>query len=296
MLDQYFGVKELYEVVLKAKVPMQFGARRLEEGEPVLYFENVNISLLSERNSPIMARGGWSNMPRVIWEDRSEVTFSLTEGVMSSISMGILLSANMTEKQKGVSLAVPIREGPFELNDDGGFYLSHKPIFPPEKKVFIYEYERDVGQQKVYGKMDKDEKDEGKSRINPLTGEYEPYIFIFKDKELTIEADATKHYMVDYYYEYKDEALIYLIQKERFNGLFTLEGKFYSKDENEGIKYTNLIYMPKVRVVSDINLRLGERADPTTSVFNIVGMPEKTDDSNNLIVRITRLNKDIDDD
>ena len=52
--------------------------------------------------------------------------------------------------------------------------------------------------------------------------------------------------------------------------------------------------MPKVRVVSDINLRLGERADPTTSVFNIVGMPEKTDDSENLIVRITRLNQDID--
>lgn len=287
MIDQYFGVKELYEVVLKAKVPMQFGSRRLEEGEPVLYFENVSISMLSERNSPIMARGGWSNMPRVIWEDRSEVTFSLTEGVMSSISMGILLSANMTEKQEGTSIAVPIREGPFELDTGGGFYLNHYPILPPQKKVFIYEYERDVGQRKVYGTIDK-------TRYNPLTGETEPYIILFDDKQKTIEADATKHYMVDYYYEYKDEALIYLIQKERFNGLFTLEGKFYSKDENGGLNYTNLIYMPKVRVVSDINLRLGERADPTTSVFNIVGMPEKTDDSNNLIVRITRLNQDID--
>ena len=279
MIDQYFGVKELYEVVLKAKVPMQFGSRHLEEGEPVLYFENVNISLLSERNSPIMARGGWSNMPRVIWEDRSEVTFSLTEGVMSSISMGILLSANMTEKQEGTTLAVPIREGPFKLDSDDSFVLNHMPIFPPKKKVFIYEYERDVGQKKVYGDI--------VQKIHNIAGEEVPRVKIR-------EADATKHYIVDYYYEYKDEALIYLIQKERFNGLFTLEGKFYSKDENDGLNYTNLIYMPKVRVVSDINLRLGERADPTTSVFNIVGMPEKTDDSNNLIVRITRLNQDID--
>jgi len=54
------------------------------------------MSVLSERNSPIMARGGWSNLPRVIWEDRSEVTFSLVEGVMSSVSMGILLSADVT--------------------------------------------------------------------------------------------------------------------------------------------------------------------------------------------------------
>jgi hypothetical protein len=279
MIDQYFGVKELYEVVLKAKVPMQFGSRRLEEGEPVLYFENVSISMLSERNSPIMARGGWSNMPRVIWEDRSEVTFSLTEVVMSSISMGILLSANMTEKQEGTSIAVPMREGPFELDSDNCFILNHMPILPPRKKVFIYEYERDVGQKKVYGEI--------VQNIHNIAGEEIPRIRVK-------EADATKHYMVDYYYEYKDEALIYLIQKERFNGLFTLEGKFYSKDENDGLNYTNLIYMPKVRVVSDINLRLGERADPTTSVFNIVGMPEKTDDSNNLIVRITRLNQDID--
>ena len=52
--------------------------------------------------------------------------------------------------------------------------------------------------------------------------------------------------------------------------------------------------MPRVRVVSDINLRLGERADPTTSVFNIVGMPEKTEESDNLVVKVMHLGKDID--
>ena len=56
MLDQYFGTKELYEVVLKTKAPMQFGSRYLEEGEPVLYFKNINMALLSERSVPIMAR------------------------------------------------------------------------------------------------------------------------------------------------------------------------------------------------------------------------------------------------
>jgi len=286
MLDQYFGVKELYEVVLKAKVPMQFGSRKLEIGEPVLYFENVNISLLKERSSPVMARGGWANMPRVIWEDRSEVNFTLSEGVMSSISMGILFSANVTEKQKNEVMAVPKREGPFSLDENYRVSLEHWPIDYPQKKTFIYEYARDVAQKKIYGK-----------KIYGITDAWQnevPTIELFEDKECTQHADGMKEYIIDYYYEYKDEALVYLIQKERFNGLFTLEGKFYSKDENEGINYTNLIYMPKVRVVSDINLRLGERADPTTAVFNIIGMPEKTDDSNNLIVRIVRLNENID--
>jgi len=68
-----------------------------------------------------------------------------------------------------------------------------------------------------------------------------------------------------------------------------LEGRFYSKDENEGKNYTNILYMPKVRVSSNINLRLGERADPTVSTFNIVGLPETVGDHKNLIVEFTRL-------
>jgi len=50
MIDQYFGVKELYEVVLRAKTPMNFGSRYIEEGEPVLYFENISMSSLREQN------------------------------------------------------------------------------------------------------------------------------------------------------------------------------------------------------------------------------------------------------
>jgi len=286
MLDQYQGVKELYEVVLKAKVPMRFGERRLEAGEPVLYFENINMALLTEQSNPIMARGGWGNMPHVIWEDRSEVRFTLSEGVLSSISMGILLSAAVTERQNQKPLYVQMKEGPFIDKNNAILYDDAKDLFtydadnktaqidlkyPPDlkHKVFIYEYARDVAQKKVYGT-------------------YEAPQTIYVN-----DANPEKQYIVDYYFEYLDEALIYTITKERFAGLFTLEGKFYSKDENDGINYTNVLYMPKVRIVSDINLRLGERADPTTSVFNIIGMPETTDGDRNLILRTVRLNTNI---
>jgi hypothetical protein len=40
-MDQYFGHKELYEVVLRAKTPMQFGDRHIEAEEPVLYFDHI---------------------------------------------------------------------------------------------------------------------------------------------------------------------------------------------------------------------------------------------------------------
>ena len=287
MIDQYFGVKELSEVVLRAKTPMQFGSRYIEAEEPVLYFENINMAVVSEKSNTIMARGGWANMPRVIWEDRSEVLFNMSEGVMSSISMSILLSSNVTTNKEDKPLLVPKREGPFELYEKDEnhhiLYLSHQPIYYPTKKMFIFEYERDVAQKKVYGKQL--DVDDPFDRI---------CMAVYEDKNLQVPADTSKEYLVDYYYEYGKKALIYTVQKERFNGLFTLEGKFYSKDENEGKNYTNVLYMPRVRIVSDINLRLGERADPTMSVFNIIGLPETTTDKKNMILEITRLSEDID--
>lgn len=270
MIDSYFGTKELYEVALKANTPMTFGSRRIEKGEPVLYFEKVNMAMLNEQNRPIMARGGWGNMPHVIWEDRSEMTFTLTEGVMSAVGMGILTSASVLTKEqaRNGNLYLPKKEGPFSLDVFSKNYtLSRVPA--KEKQIFCYEYAYDVIQKRVD--------------------------FELQDNVLSIKnGDINKEYLIDYYFRYGEEALCYLIEKERFNGTFLLEAKFYTKDENDGINVTNVITMPKVRVVSDINLRLGERADPTVSVFNIIAMPDRAEDSENLLMKIVRLDEDID--
>ena len=298
MTDQYFGHKELYEVALKAKTPMQFGTRYIEEGEPVLYFDNVNMSLLTEQNRPIFARGGWANMPRIIWDERSEVQFQMIEGVMSSVGMGILLSANVLSEKDKTPLYVNKRETPQAfpdetLTDSKGnpvtyIRISHEPIFYPTKKIFIFDYNRKTIQDKIYGKF-------GGMELDGF-GQPTYKILLYKDKNLTETVENNRIYVIDYYYKYEDEdgALIYSVQKERFNGLFTLEAKFYSKDENDGYNYTNVLFMPKVRIVSNINLRLGERADPTVSTFNIIGMPETVGDQKNLIMDITRLMRSVD--
>ena len=284
-MDQNFGHKELYEVVLRAKVPMQFGDRYIEAEEPVLYFDNIQMSVLTEQNRPVFARGGWGNMPRVIWDERSEVQFQMIEGVMSSVGMGMLLSSNVLSEQDKQPLYINMREGPFKLTN-GHIDLRHRPVGANIRKTFIFQYDRNNIQTKLYGK-----------RIEGIVDPFERpvnRIEIYQDKNCTIPAENSSEYMIDYYYEYEDEALIYTVEKERFNGLFTLEAKFYSKDENEGMNYTNILYMPKVRIVSNINLRLGERADPTVSTFNIIGLPETVGDQKNLIMEITRLGEDID--
>ena len=298
MMDQYFGHKELYEVVLRAKVPMQFGKRYIEAEEPVLYFNNVNMSLLTEQNRPIFARGGFGNMPRVIWDERSEVQFQMVEGVMSSVGMSILLSANVLSEQDKKPLYIPMKEtlrpaGSKEIETDGVsrvfpyIELKHEPVNYPIKKVFIFKCDRNAIQHNLYGRYTSVVDD------NNVTHHR---VALSYDKNFTQPVENNREYVIDYYYKYEEdkEALIYSVEKERFNGLFTLEAKFYSQDENEGMRYTNILYMPKVRIVSNINLRLGERADPTVSTFNIIGMPENVGESRNLIMEITRLEEDID--
>ena len=287
MMDQYFGHKELYEVVLRAKEPMYFGSRYIEADEPVLYFDDINMSLITEQNRPVFARGGWQNMPRVIWDERSEVSFQLTDGVMSSVGMSILLGSNVISEKDKQPLYIHMKEGPKPCSFNNVLDLKHWPVEYPIKKTFIFTNENNMIQKKIYGR---------KYRTNLQIEEKEDYprLEIFSDKNYEKPITNGGNFVIDYYYKYEDEALIYSVQKERFNGLFTLEAKFYSKDENEGNNYTNVLFMPKVRIVSDINLRLGERADPTVSTFNIIGLPETVGDQKNLIMEITRLGEDID--
>lgn len=295
MIDQYFGHKELYEVVFRARAPMQLGNRYIEAQEPVLYFENVKLSFLSEDSYPILARGGWGNMPQVIWNDRKEVEFQLIEGIISSTGMGILLGSNILTSQKDEPLYIHIKEGPLqpnvkidEVTNQEYTYvdLKYNPVDASIRKTFIFECYGDVIQNKIYGKRIK-------GVVNPF-GNIVNRIALYEDKNCTIPAKSSQEYVVDYYYKYGDEVIIYSIGQERLNELFTLEAKFYSKDENEGHNYTNILYMPKVKIVNNINLQLGERANPTVSTFNIIGMPETVGDQKNLIVKITRLDEEID--
>ena len=97
MTLQELGIKDLETVCIKTREEVAFGNRVLEPGEPVLYFDNVQIGLLSEQVTPVMARGGWGNEPLVIWEDRKETMFSFTNGTLNAVSFNLLLNDNMLQ-------------------------------------------------------------------------------------------------------------------------------------------------------------------------------------------------------
>ena len=267
MDDQYFGMKEIYEVVLRTTERMQLGNRMLEKGEPVTYFDSIQIASLTESIRPIAARGGRRNDPLVIWEDRENVTFRMTMGVLSDIGFALLTNAKIIPKPD--TMYVSAREI-IELDDNGdGFVANHNVA--ANKPYFFFEYSNRLIQKK----------------IKPQTFDLESGQFSFGEEY------ANTTVLVDYQFIYDNNASIYVLERERFNGLFELEGKINRKGEVDGVNRTSLFRLPKARITSNLNIIVGNNAAPTLSNFNILATPQKTQYSDYSVVEIFMLDENV---
>lgn len=261
---QEMGIKDLEHVVLKARDYMEIGPYSFVPGEPVLYFRNIQIALLSENTQVVAARGGFLNQPRVVWEDRSDTTFQFSNGTLNQISLNMLLEANMLQRQNPL---IPMQEIVEII--DGQAYLAHD--IDKSKKRFY----------KIFNA----ENIQHQTKLIPISEEGN--IVRFEDQNLNTTIVA------DYYFKPKNQPLTYTMNRERKANLYSLEATFYLKDENDGLLHTGILEMPKVYIMSNINLRMGERADPTVGTFRIVAMPENIDGYDSMVCRITYLDDDI---
>ena len=266
-MDQYFGIKEVYNVVLKATDNIRLGKRQLEKGEPVTYFEHTQIATLNETVKPIAARGGRRNDPLVIWEDRQDVSFTLTCGVLSDIGFALLTNAKIMDESSPIYIS---KSEKIALDEYGkGYFAKEKPSI--DKPIFCFLYENKLIQNKIH----------------PVSIDYDEGSINFGEEY------GYKEIMVDYCFLYNKQSSIYILERDRFNGMFELEGKYYRKGEQDGINHTTLFKLPKVRINSNLSIQMGELASPTISSFNIVATPQKTQYSQYSVAEFYNLEEDI---
>ena len=265
-MDQLFGAKQMYQVAFKARADMSFGSRKVVKGEPLVYFNDVELVTATQKVKPVMARGGKKNMPQVIWEDNEEVQFSLVDGVISSIGLALLTNANLLSAPKHGEPIIHKQEDVL-LDSNGDAELENAPIIT--SPIFCFLLDNGIIQTKI-----------------THTG--------INDKVISFgSANADKEVSVDYYFYYGDPIDLYVLGKERFNGLLSIEGKFYASGEEDGLKRTGLITLPKVKIISNLNLKLGNVGEPMVSSFNVVSMPDKTPNSDSAVMEILMLDRDI---
>lgn len=267
--QEYFGLKELRSVVIRAHDDIMIGNRFFEKGEPILYFEKVQISELSEGTKIKAACGGIGNYPHVIWENFNDLQFRLTEGVLSKMSFSMLSHAGILdkgEKEEDI-IKVPKRETLEVIN--GKIETLREPL---EEKLFIYVLNDD----------------------GVITEKIKDYTLFGNTIEVG-EDYENMSLIVDYYFEYKNKYSQYILGSKRIDGLLSLEGKAYFKDDIHGLNKTFLFEIPKMKITSNLDVIMGEKASPTVSVFNIIGLPIK-ENGQWVVSRMDLLNEDVDND
>jgi S1-C subfamily serine protease len=77
-MSNEFGLKELYELTLKATYPIEMEGRKFEAGEVIARFDKIQIANFKELTSRVSANGGKANPALVIWEDPKEIQLTFT--------------------------------------------------------------------------------------------------------------------------------------------------------------------------------------------------------------------------
>ena len=95
-----FGVREIANVVFRAKHNQQIGSTTFEQGQPVFYLDSAKTSSMEGGATTVYATGGRGNARLVTWEGERTLTFTVEDALLSPISFGMLSGAGIV---KGVA-------------------------------------------------------------------------------------------------------------------------------------------------------------------------------------------------
>ena len=256
-----FGLKELTELTLKATYPIEMGGRIFEPGEVIARFDKIQLANFKEVVDRASANGGHDNRAHVIWEDTKEIQLSFTQGIFSAKQFALLSNAHLIEQpaDQGISISCHYSG---ESDEHGKILLNKEEI----SNVFIYD-------ARTYEKIIPRSIDYKKGEIAIGVG--------YKDVE------------VDFSYMYYNKVTSCLLGRKLIQGYLQLEGKSRVKDDITGKVRTAILRIPRLKLVSDLTMRLGREAVPMLANFEAIGLPTG-ERGNKQIMELLFLSDDID--
>ena len=123
-----YGIREICDVVLRAKSRMKVGDKIFYKDEPVIYFDSLKTSSLEGAATTVYAQGGRGNTRLVAWEGERTVTFTMEDALISTVGLAILTGANVIS----ATTADPVVVHTFENVE--GWYQKFKKIYQNPKK------------------------------------------------------------------------------------------------------------------------------------------------------------------
>lgn len=255
-----FSFKELYDVKLKTTYPMEINGESYEVGETLAEFDKLSIANFSEVSTHVSARGGYDNRARVMWDDLKEVNLVFSQGIFSKTQLAMFLNAKIGQITSE-EVSISCREK-LESDENGNITLSNIP----KEKVFF-------------------RTTEGK-KVSDFTKQSEQVYSIGKPY---IEV------LADYEYTYNGGGSILKVGQRFMDGYLSFEGKTRVKDDITGHTHTGIFKIPRLKLMSDLSIRLGQSATPVVGVFSATAFPVGSK-GNRTAIDFVVLNDDLDSD
>ena len=111
-----FGVREICNVVLKAKAAMKVGDKVFYKNEPVCYFDSLKTSTMEGASTTVYAQGGRGNARLVAWEGERTVTFTMEDALISPIGFSILTGAGLIRGSDSKKIITHVTEQTDNVN------------------------------------------------------------------------------------------------------------------------------------------------------------------------------------
>ena len=263
-----YGIREICDVVLKAKSNQKVGNKIFYKNEPVIYFDTLKTSSLEGAATTVYAQGGRGNARLIAWEGERTVTFTMEDALISPIGFSILTGAGLIDASDSEPIYVHTTEICSINNDGASVTVSSAPYVPNTEENWIYMMIVENGE--------------------PIS---EPYIgtvetensktIVLKQSVTTNENGdwgafaAGRMVLVDYYTAQKSDAQQINITPDKFGGNYYLEASTLFRDQ-AGVDHAAEFVIPNCKIQSNFTFTMASSGDPSTFTFTMDAFPDYT--------------------
>lgn len=272
-----FGVREICDVVLRAKAKQTLGSRTFFKNEPVLYFDTLKTSSLEGASTTVYAQGGRGNPRLIAWEGERTLTFTMEDALLSPESFAILSGADLIAAAEDKPIFVHTTDQVQASGDNtftvtglacwnrgrsGKGTLDDETYNNPEADIFCM-------------KLD----DNGEIASEPCA----PSAIVHNEDDTTtitcMATDGVKAgdiVFVDYYIKREGKAQMIEITADKFGGNYYLEASTLYRREADGVDMPAEYVIPNCKVQSNFTFSMASSGDPSTFTFTIDAFPDYT--------------------
>ena len=310
-----FGVREICDVVLKAKAPMKVGKKVFYANEPVLYFDTLKSSTMEGASTTVYAQGGRGNTRLVAWEGERTVTFTMEDALISPEGFMILSGAGLmdatSDKQVIQHITETVDKADVTVADAKiTVKVAKKPYLPSDQNenfayaMFVYKDEIITEPYIAQNGQDLEAKTDsngeqyydlvfapGANNITKLADEESHADYAFNSSDEALTGLVFDSVIVDYYTAHSDNAQQIEITAESFGGNFYLEAATLFRNQN-GVDMPAEFIIPNCKIQSNFTFNMASSGDPSTFTFTMDAFPDYTrfDHSKKVLAAIQIIN------